>query len=453
MLLAAERHPDDSLSLLNRNALKMINTKWRTAFLSLSLGLLAFAAGQWVIADESPFKRVKKPRSQEESNSPFRKKTLDPTAKASSVASTSKRPSRPPKRFRHGKYVEMISPGDGWTYKPQGLRELKMTPRRVEVSGIEFEDRIKQFSVNRTGTFGVFTTKEIHGNTQIRVMDLNEGDVVTSVVTPKELLVLDIDEDGKRLIIVSDKFGFGEKRQIGTFLTDDDVLTEESMFTPFPDLDVPKLDVVSARFVGDHHLMAVSHSGRVSVWNLETLREDFGFDLNNNVKLACGPDPHVIAFVDDQKYGLFDISQRKFLGVALLPEGMRTPAIAVSPSGTPLVVAASGKAVVIDATNGQVQEEVPLTEGLRLSIEFTNDDFLLVSGRHLYSISDQMLLWNYTGAAKSQSVGGRTFFLRNRSPAKGRVIPVTLPEARARTALAAARTQPELFVLRPGDSV
>jgi len=344
-------------------------------------------------------------------------------------------------------------PKDGWSYEPQGLTDLEFEPLRVDMEAFDFHDRIKRFDVNRPGTFGTITSHRIHGNTQIKVMDFQQGELVASVVTPKELLVLDIDDSGQRLVVVSDKFGFGEKREIGTYLINDSVLTEESLFVPFPDLRTPDLDVVSANFVGDHHMLVLSHSGRVSVWNLETLREECGFDLKSRAQVACGPDPNVIAFADNEQFGLFDIRRQQFLGVAQIPEGMQSLKIAISPTGARLVLAGSEKGVVINTPDGQVQEEIPFSGTSVQRVEFATDDFLLISSQSLYSISNRMLLWTYGGADQSASVGGKTFLLRADSSAEGSVIPATLPDPQARAALEAAHAQPELFVVRPGVAV
>lgn len=430
-------------------------TRW------LSSGLLLCLATSGLPAQENPFQPKAKSPFQPKSQNPFKPvpsgsgESDSPGAEPKDVSktSTSNRPSRAPKRFRHGEYIEMISPDDAWTYEPPELPAIDFEPQRVAVAGLDFHDRIKQFDVNRSGTLGTITTQEFSGNTQIKVMDFQKGDISASVVTPREVVVLDIDDRLQRLLLISDKHDIGEKWEIGTFLIGDSVLTEESVFTPFPDLVLANRNVTSADFVCDHHLVAVSFSGRVSVWNLETLREECGFDLKPQANAVCGPDPCVIAFADSEKYGLFDVARHKFLGVARIPEGMKSPEIAISPSGTRLALAEGEQAVIVDTTTGQVVESLPLAGNHVRDVEFATDDFLLISHESLYSISDRMLLWTYSGADQAESVGNMIYFVLQGPSAKGTVIPATLPDREARASLDAAHAQPELFIVRPGSSV
>ncbi|MCA9074106.1 MAG: hypothetical protein KDA93_03665 [Planctomycetaceae bacterium] len=347
----------------------------------------------------------------------------------------------------------MISPDDGWRYEPPQVPDLDFEPQQVDVPGLDFQDTIKQFDVNRAGTLGTMTVQRGFGNTQIKVMDFQQGTIVASVVTPKEVLVLDIDNHQQRLLLLSNRNSIGERFEVGTFLYGDSVLTEESVFAPFPDLNLSARNVTSANFVGEHELVAVSQSGRVSVWNLETLREECGFDLKAGANVVCGPDPDMIAFADDEKFGIFHVGRQEFLGVAQIPEGMKSPQIAISPSGTRLALAEGDQAVVVDTINGHVIETIPLAEKLLRDLEFATDEFLLVSHGALYSIADRMLLWDYTGADQAESLGNMTLFVSQGPSDKGSVIPATLPDAKAQAARDVAHAQPELFVVRPGDSV
>jgi hypothetical protein len=367
--------------------------------------------------------------------------------------SDSSRPAKPRGKFKHGKFVPPAPPKDGWNYQPQEFTNLEFEPQRVDISGIDAKHTVKQFPLNRSGKVGAMTTHWPREQTQVNVMDFQAGEVIASVSTPKELQVLAVDDSGERLAVGTDAFGFGENRELGTFLIRDGALVEESVFVPFPDLPVSGVDVEAADFVGDHHLLAVSESGRVSLWNLETLREECGFDLKGNVRIATGPDPSIVAFADEEKFGLFDISRQKFLGVSRLPDGIKRPEIAVSPDGSRLVLAVQDKAVVVDMRNGETELELPLSSVGLQTIEFASNDFLLASSSDLYSIPDRMLVWSYSGAAHSTSVGGTTFFVSGRPETKGTVIPVALPDFSAAGALETARTQPDLYVVRPGVEV
>jgi len=367
--------------------------------------------------------------------------------------SDSSRPAKPRGKFKHGKFVPPAPPKDGWNYQPPEFTNVEFERQRVDVSDIDWKQTVKQFHLNRSGTVGAMTSHWPREQTQVKVLDFQAGEVIASVSTPKELQVLAVDDSGERLAVGTDAFGFGENRELGTFLIRDGALVEESVFVPFPDLPVSGVDVEAAEFVGDHHLVAVSESGRVSLWNLESLREECGFDLKGSVRINTGPDPAVFVFADDEKFGLFDIGRQKFAGVSRLPGDMKHPEIAVSPDGSRLVLAINDKAIVVDMRNGETELELPLSSVGLQRIEFATDDFLLASSSDLYSIPDRMLVWSYSGAAHSTSVGGTTFFVSGRPETKGTVIPVALPDFSAAGALETARTQPDLYVVRPGVEV
>lgn len=409
----------------------------------------------------NPFKPKSKSPFQPKSNNPERKSDSPfvpvPSADESTPATDgadpgASRPARPRGQVKLGKLIPATSPEGGWNYQPRQLTTLDVKPKSVDLE-VDFTARFKQFDVNRPGTLGTITTYKNEEHTQVKVLNFQSGEVVASIETPEEVLVLAVEDEGHRLAIVSDKFGIGTKREIGVFLIRDSVLMEEATFVPFPDVPEAGINVMAAKFVGDHQLLAVSQSGRVSVWNLETLQEECRFDLKGEVRIASGADPHVVAFVDSEKFGLFDVSLQEFVGVGPLPDGLKHPQVAVSPGGSRMVLADKGAAVVIDAGNGQIELEIPLSGIGMQQIDFATDDFLLASSSELISIADRMVLWSYTGAEASVCVGGATFFMSRGFPTTCSVIAATLPDSAAGGALKTARTQPDLYAVRPGIAV
>ncbi|MGH7135404.1 MAG: hypothetical protein ACREHD_06665, partial [Pirellulales bacterium] len=87
-------------------------------------------------------------------------------------------------------------------------------------------------------------------------------------------------------------------------------------------------------------------------------------------------------------------------------------------------------------------------------VQFPDDNFVLVSGKFLFDVENQLKLWTYEGAEQTATAGGWTFFAATDGDQKpGALVAVQVPQPAAKSLLSKALTQPDLFVLRSGTTV
>ena len=95
--------------------------------------------------------------------------------------SESSRPAKPRGKFKHGKFVPPAAPKDGWNYQLPEFTPPELEAQRVNVSGIDAKNIVKQFHVNRSGKIGVTTSHWPREQTQINVMDFQSGEVIAAI--------------------------------------------------------------------------------------------------------------------------------------------------------------------------------------------------------------------------------------------------------------------------------
>lgn len=356
-------------------------------------------------------------------------------------------------KAERGELLEVVPPEPplGWSYTPASDSALPFAPAEFNIPLPEFGEDATGFVVTPSGRFAVLTTSFTQA-TRVSVVDLTKKKVVAMSATEGSYLAVAVSNDGQRVAIRSDEFD--ERNKIGVFQVSGRTLKLESDFVPFP--DKPNTEILWADFVGDNQLAVLCEEAGISVWNLSEFKEDCYFELVGDAGATANADGSVIAFVDKEKVGLFQVSDRTFLGVQPVPTHLWSKQLGFSPSGQRLVSFAVNRIVAWDAATGAVTSDLPSIILPGSKLDCVQENYILLDNKYLVDLDNQLKLWTYKGRHESDSAGGTTFFAIKRGSGRSQVlavVPVPLPDPEAQTALEQAMAKSDTFLLKPGGTV
>lgn len=318
------------------------------------------------------------------------------------------------------------------------------------VKGVAFSAAARRAVVGYHGSEPGKPTKQ----TRLVLLDLAAGKQVAAVKTPGEFAPLALADDGKRVLVRRDEFGFSKRDQVELWGVDEGGVTKLSRFTPYGDLTGPERDVRWAAFLEGGRLATVNVGGKLAVWDAATLKPLYFLPTARDAVPALSPDRKLIAFATDKDIGLLDAAAGKVVALRDAPGGMQ-PALAFSPSGARLARFSFGKIHVWNAATGEQQAELStVNAGGPGGFCWTSEDHVLVGGRTLFDVATQVRLWDYNGGEFAQQVGGLTWFVASSGDKQpGALVPARVPTAAAKAALAKAMTEPDFVVLKKGTVV
>lgn len=365
------------------------------------------------------------------------------------------RAAAPPKDLKHGRKIDLKEKrSGGWSYDPHGVDRLDFVPRFAKFSQTR-AGMINEFEVARSGGFGAVGSGQETLN--LCVVDFRTGQVTASLFLPSHYHLLSIDEDGQRLAVAADLFHNADKGRLKILVVEGQTLRVEAEWTPFSDGTFGPDTVTWAAFVGETRLAVLSRGGRLSVWNLASLREDCYFDLDTGAIAAASPDRDVIAVADSTTGVLFDIKRRQILGSGALPRELKPRSMAFNAGGDRLVVSGQGPAVLVNTADGSRLGEISTPGTSNTDVRFAGDNYLLVGGVCLVEIASQLRLWTYQASWSNRvsSAGQYTFFVVDDQVDGGSngALAMELPDLQAREYLNLARQSPDSFALHPNMAV
>ncbi|HET6880074.1 MAG TPA: hypothetical protein VFI31_07955, partial [Pirellulales bacterium] len=214
-------------------------------------------------------------------------------------------------------------------------------------------------------------------------------------------------------------------------------------------------DVLWGEFLDSSHFATSSRGGKVVIWSFPQLEPLTTFSLSDHAIPGLSPDRKRIAYCNGKEVGIYDVIRGEVIAQQATPQQLQSPSVAFSPSGKKLACNGSDTLLVWDVATGNLERTIPCT-GIPVHgpVQFPDDAFALVSGKFLFDIENQLKLWTYEGAAQTATAAGWTFFAVTDGEAKpGSLLAVQLPQPAAKSLLAKALTQPDLFVLRSGTTV
>ena len=228
----------------------------------------------------------------------------------------------------------------------------------------EFFERTKGLVVSAGGKmalvgYNIDEPKPL-GLTRIVECDLETGKVLGGAVTPGLLLPLALNDEGSRVLMRRDEFGFGNNDRLELWSLTDSGLEKDRSFVPYGDVKGGDRDVKWAAFLPEDRLLTVSNAGRLVAWDLATLDPIYDLGMEGGCVPALSPDRKLLAFTTAKEIGVLDVAEGTVLALQDKPNAP-FPALAFSPSGKRLALVSIDKLRAYDVASGALQREILLT--------------------------------------------------------------------------------------------
>jgi hypothetical protein len=290
--------------------------------------------------------------------------------------------------------------------------------------------------------------------TRVALCDLVTGKVTASGSTPGEWAALAMHNDGKQVVVRSNKFGFdGAGRMEAWFVKENRV---EQLFecAPFSDLDSRAAGLSWAEFVDENQLMIAGNSGRVAVLAYPEIKLVCYAEAGDGSVPAISPDRKLLAYCDGDNVVMVDIASQDVIGKKSLGGKVHGPRVAFSPTGKRLACAHNEGVSVLDVEKGDVLTEIP-SNGARFNngLGFPDDKFVFAGNSLVLDVENQVQLWEYRGAQFAAVVGETTYMAMTDHNRPGLLFSGKLPHPAAVALLEKMQSDPNLFVFKSGSAV
>lgn len=360
--------------------------------------------------------------------------------------------------------ISLGSTGEAWSVEVPSAESRPVATKMKSIplpSKTNFFEGLKGLALSR-GTEAKFAAVgfllDKHGeggSTRIAICDLKTGKCGTPAVGAGKMVPIAIHDDGRQVVMRREEFGFGNQDRLEVWTPQGSKIRKSVIWTPYDADQGGARDVLWAEFVSPQTLATSSREGKFVLWKFPEIEPICQFDTVNGAAPALSPHRKWIAFSTGSDVGLFDIEKQEVVAIQPTPVKLQWPYMAFSPSGGRLACLAFDKVLVWNIATGELERTIPCT-GLNVhgSIEFPDDDYVLVGNHYVIDLTNQLKLWTYEGAEQVRCADGTAYFAVTDGEKKpGSLVPVQIPHPAARTLLKKALTDPDLFILRAGTTV
>lgn len=321
----------------------------------------------------------------------------------------------------------------------EGLKSLVVNPHaNVAVLG---------FTLNRPG-------RNSEASTRLLVCDLEAGRIREEATQPGELVPLCVHDDGQRVLMRSNDFGFGKHDRLEIWSVSGGSISHGLSWIPYENESGGNRDVNWAAFLPGERLLTSNGKGRVALWDLEQEAVVCHLDLGAGCRPALSSDRTTLAFTTNDKVGLWDIESQKVIALQPTPEKLNNAKLAFTPDNKLLGCVSGNNILVLDAKTGEIQSNFSVA-GISIDgpLSFPEEGYLLANNKYLIDTRNQLKLWEYGGVGAAAEAGGSTFFGVVSHNASGVLWAAKVPHPAARTMLVKAVNEPDLFVFKKGTAV
>ncbi|MGQ9915480.1 MAG: WD40 repeat domain-containing protein [Thermogutta sp.] len=353
-----------------------------------------------------------------------------------------------------------IPEDDGvWEYRPGAPvpavaeRTVPLPPKR------DFFEKINGSAINSAAMQGVVSyvlDRPGEGDSDSRLVtwDMRAGHVLGTFSRPGKWAVLALDDEGGKVLVRSDEFGFGKQNLLELWVLRDGECVPIASWRPHPEAWAGNGDLKWAAFLDAETFATCSGGGNLVLWNAADCRPLVQVTIQSGCIPALSEDRAWLAFAVGDRLCLLDTAQREITAARSFPRKPDAPFFAFDASGRKLACADRSGVMIWDLTDGRVEAEfAPAGIPVGGPIAMPDEDFVLLHRRTLVSVRTQVNVWEYTGTEAAETLGGVTFLITGGMNGPGVVVAAKLPHESARQALEKALTQPDLFVFRKGVSV
>jgi len=357
--------------------------------------------------------------------------------------------------------VPAISAADGWSVPLAPSRDPMGPFARVRLPKISHKgDQPHGFALSlQSGKAVVCYLDAMLGfakKTRVFLCDINRGAVLLELNIEGAYLPFDFSPDGTRVVCRLDHNGIGKRDNAVIWTMAADGATSTKSWVPYDSASLKERDVIWAGFAGSRRVVTLSSGGQLVVWDAVSLKPLHTVSASTTLA-AVSPDGNYVAFENDTKVGLLDVSTGAVLGFIPLGSEVQSAALAFRSDGQAVLCASKDKVFLIDPVAGTtrtctVSGIKPQSFQPYVSVGWADDRLLFVN-ENLVDPDVPMPVWSYRGAVWSRPAGGHVWFLAIKGMTDVGLVPLRLPQSDTIRKIMASRGDSSQFILRPGDSV
>jgi hypothetical protein len=213
-------------------------------------------------------------------------------------------------------------------------------------------------------------------------------------------------------------------------------------------------DIKWVEYLGGNRALTVSGGGRLVVWDLDNAETIYHFATKGGSIPCISPDRRYICYARGSGIGVLDVDKGEVIAAQEVGQSLTWPTFYFNPTGTKFACLDHTRLLVWNFLDGELLVDIPRRGFPGGGFRFVSDNHLLLSGQVLFDIANQLIVWNYQGAASAENFGDFCCFVAEGSASKpGLIIPERLPQKVVTDTLAEAMKDPEFWVLTEGTTV
>ncbi len=401
---------------------------------------------------------VKSSMSKSDEN-PFEAMTPEPSnAPRSSASPRPKTPAGPPREisvdFKQAKDVVEFEPGREWKLALNPVPPPAFNIRTMQLPPVRDGETASGLIVNERSRRAAMTyqnkSRGGQGTTRIPLMNLETGDLIGIFEGPGTWAARTIHDDGEQIVVAN----LNGKGQGGTIRITSTEAAAVNLWSPFATrkgTDDERNWKYSA-FGNDNKLVTICQGGDGCVWDFENFKPLYRFKVGTDCWPSMSHDRKFLALCGNQFFGLMPLDSRAQPLARQAPglqTGVRT---GLSPSGQRFAAVTGSKVMVWDLNQGEVLFDGEVNEARTGNFCFVDDNFILIANELLFEFETGIKVWKYSGISGIENCMGKNL-IASVDKRGGKLFLADLPDDDVLKALARAKQQPDLFILRAGAEI
>jgi hypothetical protein len=292
--------------------------------------------------------------------------------------------------------------------------------------------------------------------TRLVLCDLEKGKLLAIGKMRDPMVPLALNDAGTDVLMRPDEFGFANQDHLEIWNLTEAGISKRLQWTPHDDEHGGKRDIKWARYVGAEKLLTLSTGGKLTLWNVATMKALYWLQIDSHTWPALSPHRKYLAFTAERQIGVLDLGTGEAVALQSAPsERFASPVFAFSPQGTRLACDCRERIYVWDWATGALFRDISLV-GMQVfrgeNLICPSEEHVLVGHSLLIDIDTQAKIWTYEG---HELVGmlGRVCWFAVTGEKSGALLPAVLPQPSAKAKIQKALDSADFFVLKPGVTV
>lgn len=358
--------------------------------------------------------------------------------------------------------IALAPSGEEWKFKTPIAGPAKEPLKNKAIplpAKSNFFEKVTGMAVNYDATralvvYGLDDPKP-EGTTRLVLCDLATGKTLLKSTTKGKLAPVALNDKGTQALMQRAEFGPGNADRLEIWNLGRQGIEKALVWYPNDDAMRGDRDVKWGAYLGDDRFLLLGANGRLALWKANSAEPIYSLQIDGGSGPAISPDRKLLAFSTGKQVGVLDLEKSEVVAMQGTPH-TPWPQLCFNPDGTLLACLSHGKLLVWNFADGMLYRDIPLT-GIHVGggMVWPHPQFMLLGKSQLFDVENQVKMWTYTGGDAVEIVGlGQCAFVVNAGTDKpGALVVGPVPTPAFEKTLAAAKKQPDFFVLKPGTTV